>query len=218
MIQKKPPKVIDPDPEGKILIQLEDKLGASSKIIKVLEKEAFSNINVHLLAFEVYIRKKKYLLALKSLKKAHSIDSNYPELHKKKIQFFLEVSKIMNTLSEPVKSVIESEKLNLVGSSSLIDFNNSFLDIHKLSSPHRSAAAQIMFELEPNRKSEAIELVKHNDYAKGRIALKNKIHNYQLLKDLFGDLQAAESYRLNARKQFPYAISFMNETEKKSTS
>jgi hypothetical protein len=54
-----PKKPVDPDPEGKLLEQVEDKLAEATKYLKTLRIHAPNVFEVNVLAVEVYIRKSK---------------------------------------------------------------------------------------------------------------------------------------------------------------
>jgi hypothetical protein len=97
---------VDPDPNGEQLLQ-KPPLEEATKHIKPLLASAGKNLGmsavcyalpvahtnpleVQLLAFEVYIRKRKMLLALYALKKAHALQPAHPQVHLNTLRFFYE--------------------------------------------------------------------------------------------------------------------------------
>ncbi|ORX57911.1 putative N-terminal acetyltransferase [Piromyces finnis] len=80
-------KKTDDDPNGEKLLNAKDYVEECVPFIKSLLEFAPNKIESHILASQVYILKKKYLLALKSLKKSLAIDKNNGEVHKNIVQF-----------------------------------------------------------------------------------------------------------------------------------
>ena len=66
---------IDPDPLGNQLLKCEDPLAEANKIVCVLERHSGKNFETHIIAFNVHLRRKKYLLALRAMKRAIRMDS-----------------------------------------------------------------------------------------------------------------------------------------------
>lgn len=60
----------------------EDALEKAIEFLKPLLMLAKDRLETHLLAFEVYSRKKKILLMIQSIKRAKAIDPLHPELHR----------------------------------------------------------------------------------------------------------------------------------------
>jgi hypothetical protein len=58
------PRPVDTDPHGDKLIMVEDPLGEAMKYLKLLQDHSADSLETHLLAFEVFFRKQKHLLAL----------------------------------------------------------------------------------------------------------------------------------------------------------
>ncbi|GAB4819491.1 hypothetical protein N2152v2_006537 [Parachlorella kessleri] len=67
------PKKKDTDPDGVQLAATPDPLGEASKLVRRLVEHAGDSLNTHLLAFEVYLRKGKLLLALRAAQQAQRL-------------------------------------------------------------------------------------------------------------------------------------------------
>ncbi|CAJ0754742.1 18646_t:CDS:2, partial [Entrophospora sp. SA101] len=105
--KKKIEKPQDEDPEG-----TENPLGEAFKFLIPLQELSQKRIETHLLAFEIYIRKDKYLLALRSLMR-HNIDKENSYLHKNIVLFNSKLSN--NTkINETTTKVIEAEKSRIL--------------------------------------------------------------------------------------------------------
>ncbi|KAF2791614.1 N-alpha-acetyltransferas-like protein 15 [Melanomma pulvis-pyrius CBS 109.77] len=105
------PKKEDSDPKGLQLIQTKEPLEASLKFLTPLLEFTPKNIEAQNLGFEVHFRRRKYLLALKSLLAARAIDSENPKVHEQAARFrqAMDDSKdIPPQVSEVIKSQLDA--------------------------------------------------------------------------------------------------------------
>ncbi|CAG8567067.1 5151_t:CDS:10, partial [Paraglomus brasilianum] len=128
------------------------------KFLQPLQELASERIETQLLGFEIYLRKRKYLLALKPLLKAHNIDKNNPELHKNIIRFHKTIS--TSEIHPTVKKVISAELQKILPEDKdLESFTMEFLESNKNSVPHLLSAAESLFLIDPGNKARAEEIV-----------------------------------------------------------
>ncbi|EPY87256.1 hypothetical protein CB1_000258023 [Camelus ferus] len=78
----------------------ENPLEEAIKFLIPLKNLVADNIDTHLLAFEIYFRKGKFLLMLQSVKRAFAINSNNPWLHECLIKFSKSGAKMMYFLDK----------------------------------------------------------------------------------------------------------------------
>jgi len=217
-VDLKKQKPVDPDPEGKALLAVADKLAEATKFIHKLNIFAKNDLEVQFSSMEVYMRKKKYLLVLQSLKRAISIAPNDADVHKYKIKFFSAVKDIVDgkdtSVNPIVRDLIKAEQLAILGTKSLQEVNQEFLNAHLLSLPQRAAASEVLFTLQPEKKEEAIKLLLNVDNVKGKKDLKECIKVHKTLVEVMKDNEAAEKYRVHCKEKFSYALYFMTEDEK----
>ncbi|KAG7273608.1 LOW QUALITY PROTEIN: hypothetical protein CRUP_011037 [Coryphaenoides rupestris] len=90
------------------LAKVESPLEEAVKFLIPLKTLVRNKIETHLLAFEIYFRKEKYLLMLQSVKRAVAIDPSDPWLHQCLVRFFKGVSE-STALAEPVRTVLKQE-------------------------------------------------------------------------------------------------------------
>jgi hypothetical protein len=114
---------------------VEDPLGEAMKYLKLLQDHSADSLETHLLAFEVFFRKQKHLLALQAVKRQLQLDSSSSDVHRCLILLFNTLDKLPapQTHSEKlVHSVILAERSSLkeLGERSLFDVNNAFLEDH----------------------------------------------------------------------------------------
>jgi len=229
---KPPPKVntkpelakkVDPDPDGKTLIAIEDPIAEAMKHVKMLTRYGSKDTEAQLLACEVYLKKKKFLLALQSIKKAFATAPEHYDVHKWLIKFFHTVQS--EVLNPTVQQVINLERESFFSKQSLVDYNKNFLQKHSSSLPHRAAVAEVITFLVPEEKQKALELFTNLDGAKGYTKLKECMTVCQTILSLYGET-VAQQYKGSCLKVFPFATFFMsaeqlqvkNQTEQEATS
>ncbi|XP_024374282.1 N-terminal acetyltransferase A complex auxiliary subunit NAA15 isoform X1 [Physcomitrium patens] len=214
---------VDTDPDGDKLLHVEDPLSEALKYLRLLQEHSADALETHLLAFEVYFRKGKKLLALQAVKKQLVLDPSSPDVHRCLIRLFESLDKQPKPDShadEIIHNVIAMERASLkeLGSKSLLDVNRDFLEAHGDSLKHRAAAAEISLLLSPEAKSEAIKIVEDSSEdhasssgvppAKSGWLLKDCVAVHQLLEISFKDAAAASRWSARCAELFPYSIYF----------
>ncbi|CEP08700.1 hypothetical protein [Parasitella parasitica] len=106
--QKHDKKLVDTDPEGETYLNTEKPLEDALQFVKPLELLAPSNVEVHALGFEIYIRQAKYLLAVKSLSKIAKVDKSSTQF-KAKLDRLEAAVKAQADLDPKVKQAIDLE-------------------------------------------------------------------------------------------------------------
>ncbi|PWA32488.1 N-alpha-acetyltransferase 15, NatA auxiliary subunit-like [Gambusia affinis] len=193
------------------LAKPENPLEEAVKFLIPLKNLVRNKIETHLLAFEIYFRKEKYLLMLQSIKRAVAIEPSNPWLHQCLVRFFKKVSESAD-LAEAVRTVLKQEISRLFGDSNPQSFNKNYLSQHSSCIPHRLAAAKMMVYLEPSSDKMACEIA--TALAKplsGRsIQICSEVLEALRSGQLGEDQQkAAESYRATCHKIYPYSLAFM---------
>ncbi|XP_059410348.1 N-alpha-acetyltransferase 15, NatA auxiliary subunit-like [Carassius carassius] len=192
------------------LARVESPLDEAVKFLTPLKNLVKNKIDTHLLAFEIYFRKEKFLLMLQSVKRAYAIDPDNPWLHQCLVRFFKGVSESKD-LAESVSMVLKQEISRLFGESNAKSFNQAFLTKHFNSIPHRVAAAKMMFYLDPSTQKKVVDLA---------IALDESLNNrdIQICTEVLESLrdgslgeakETAELYRAECQKICPYTLAFM---------
>ncbi|KAJ0006667.1 hypothetical protein Pint_29917 [Pistacia integerrima] len=225
-------KPVDPDPHGEKLLQVEDPLLEATKYLKLLLKNSPDSLETHLLSFEVNIRKQKILLAFQAVKQLLRLDAENPESHCCLIRFFHKVDSMSAPVTDAEKliwSVLEAERpaISQLQDKSLIEANKFFLHKHEDSLMHRVAAAEMLYVLEPSKKSEAIKLIEDTtnnlvptNGALGPVKewkLKDCIAVHNLLKNVLADQDAALRWKVRCAEYFPYSTFFEGNCAGKST-
>lgn len=215
---KKKVTPVDNDPEGKALLQATDKLALATKYLQKIQRYASSDLEVHLIACQLYLKKKKYLLVLQSLKRASALSPNDPELHKYKILFLNAVKGIVDgtdtSVNASVREVLKSEVAAILGGKSIAELNQSFLHAHILSLRHRAVAAELTYLLDNSKKAEVLKLLVNSDNVKGKRDLQECTRIHAFIRDELKETEKAENYRLQCKSLFPYALYFMTKEDR----
>uniref|UniRef100_A0A8C2D736 N(alpha)-acetyltransferase 15, NatA auxiliary subunit b n=1 Tax=Cyprinus carpio TaxID=7962 RepID=A0A8C2D736_CYPCA len=174
------------------LARVENPLDEAVKFLTPLKNLVKNKIDTHLLAFEIYFRKEKYLLMLQSVKRAYAIDPDHPWLHQCLVRFFKGVSESKD-LAESVSMVLKQEISRLFGESNAKSFNQAFLTKHFNSIPHRAAGVHtqhfICTQLFLTICTEVLEGLRDGSLGEAK--------------------ETAELYRAECHKIYPYTLAFM---------
>ncbi|KAH7357736.1 N-terminal acetyltransferase A complex subunit nat1 [Plectosphaerella cucumerina] len=125
------------DPTGFKLLEAEP-LTAAMKYVSPLLEFSPKNIRAQFAGFDVYIRRKKYILALKCLNAAIKLDATHPGVHERTVEFQHALKDSSASIPAKVKEVIDAEFQ--APSGDLAKFNQEYLDKNKTSPAHVLAA------------------------------------------------------------------------------
>ncbi|KAM0286435.1 hypothetical protein ACHAQH_000861 [Verticillium albo-atrum] len=125
------------DPSGIKLLDAEP-LAAAMKYVSHLLQFSPKSIDAQLAGFDVYLRRKKYVLALRCLNAALALDASHPKVHERLVEFKHAIDPVIESLSPKVKEVITSEFK--APSSDISQYNEEFFNSNKSSPAHVIAA------------------------------------------------------------------------------
>lgn len=204
-----------------------DPLGEAIKFLQPLQTQVPHLIDTHLLAFEIYIRRGKLLLALNAIKKAIAIDANHPVVHKdivrfhvartfclKKEKFYLFIVLILKKvqarkdLNETLKKVLVDESAGLLqGSTPQQYVADVLLKKNPQSLAHAIAAAEATVSVNAEAKAEAIKYI--TAFKAEQLTLKQAIKVHAALQAIAGESSAtAQDFKAQAHKHFSLATYF----------
>ncbi|XP_003703292.1 N-alpha-acetyltransferase 15/16 isoform X2 [Megachile rotundata] len=221
----------DPDLEQPTLDELiaeklervENPLEQAIKFLKPLQELASDRIETHLMAFEIYHRKCKALLMLRSIKRAHKLDPNHPDLHTCIVNFILYISHL--GLEKVVYEVVKRQTAGIYSTSNtmvstLVQFNAEFLKRNRNSLPHLLQAAKVIdfLDLPSVHEETALSLVTNIDNLEG-VTLENCTKVLESMRNGdFGDCDTAiADFMAKCHKRFPYATAFRPPETKPTT-
>lgn len=205
----------DPDLEQPILEELipeklervEDPLEQAIKFLQPLQELASDRIETHLMAFEIYIRKERTLLMLRSINRAHRLDPNNPELHSCLVRFLRHTNK--SHLEGALAEVVKRQTSGIFSSCSAEQLNAQYLKKNSKSLPHLFQGARMMYFLDPTVQAKALSLIADIDSLEN-VSL--DVCTRLLLSLQKGDFGSCESttadFRVKCHSRFPYATAF----------
>ena len=204
----KPDKPVDEDPEGAALASVEDPLEKASVFLRTLQLHAPKNLRTHTLACALALRKKRYLLALRALRRAVALAPDDPDVHTATIEFLLEMDKEAASLPPTIARVLEANRaaIGAPPTQSLEELNKAFLLKAEGAPAAVLAAAALQLQIAPAQKDAAKALVTALDPSKLSLALAVRAHT--LLATSFGAAAAAEAFGAKARARYPLAEYF----------
>lgn len=192
------------------LERIENPLEEAIKFLIPLKNLVADNIDTHLLAFEIYFRKGKFLLMLQSVKRAFAINKNNPWLHECLIKFSKSVSNHSN-LPDIVSKVLSQEMQKIFVNKDLESFNEDFLKHNATSLQHLLSGAKMMYFLDKSRQEKAIAIATRLDEAIKDKNVKTLIKVSEALLDgSFGSCHSQyEEYRMACHKLLPFTPAFL---------
>ncbi|XP_054046311.1 N-alpha-acetyltransferase 16, NatA auxiliary subunit isoform X5 [Rissa tridactyla] len=201
------------------LERVENPLEEAIKFLIPLKNLIGDDIETHLLAFEIYFRKGKFLLMLQSVKRAFAINSNNPWLHECLIKFSKAVSDHSN-LPEIVSKVLTQEMQKIFVNKNLESFNEEFLKHNATSIQHQLSGAKMMYFLDKSRQEKAIAVATRLDKNMRDKNVKTLTKVFEALLDgSFGSCHSqCEEYQAACHKLFPFTSAFMPATNEDDSS
>lgn len=165
----------------------------------------------------------KILLMLQSIKRAHRLDANNPELHSCLVRF-LKLTTNQQQLEGPVAEVIKRQTSEIFSITDPVQFNDEFLSKNKKSLPHLFQAGRMMYLLDSSAQEKALSLVinccdddnacnANGNESNGGLVGVNLNNCVRILEALrnndFGPCdEAIDKYTAKCHKRFPYAAAF----------
>ncbi|KAJ2972247.1 hypothetical protein NUW58_g9225 [Xylaria curta] len=194
----------DDDPLGLKLASTDQPLVEATKFLLPILQFSPKNIDGQVAGFEVYIRREKYLLALRCLNAALAIDATNPVVHEQAVRFHQALSSKLASLPAQVAEVIKTEFTAISASTDLKKYNAEFLGKHKDSAPHVVSAIKIQKLLGEDQKT--CEKALFN-------VLKLKSENWEPAAEALGLLfqwrsGEAEAFKNAAEKTWPEVTLF----------
>ena len=181
-----PAKPKDEDPDGKELLKL-DPLEQAKKYTSTLVKNAPNRLSTWLCQYDVAVRRKKFFIALKALKKANEIESYYEngDVFSRMVDFAkLDIKPHDNA---DVQQVFESEKMALFDGKSLDSFISSVAketkDCRKKLTL-KVAVAKAMTDADTGATKEACEIVTGSGLNIHGVTVDNCVESIEYLKSL----------------------------------
>lgn len=199
----------DLDPQGTKLVQTTEPLVSAMKFLTPLLEYSPKNIEAQQVGFEVFIRRKKYLLALRCLLAARSIDPSHPWIFEQSIRFRYTLQRLPEPLPPKTSETLEKEFTPLIPENAdLLKMNSDFLAENNESAAHVQASLRIRQVLDPKTSDENQKDVIRT-LALPSVSLADAVQGLELLKTWGAQSQFREDYVAAAHERWPEAMAFM---------
>ncbi|KAL8736156.1 MAG: hypothetical protein Q9166_000311 [cf. Caloplaca sp. 2 TL-2023] len=202
------PKKEDKDPKGVKLVGTTEPLADAMKFLTPLLEFSPKNIAAQHVGFEVFLRRKKYPLALRCLLAARSIDSSHSTNHEQAIRLRHTLNSLPDPLPPKISEVLDAELSSLISSDAdLLKLNTDFLTKHSDSAAHVQASLCARQLLDPKTADENQKDVIRT-LAVPSVSLEDAIQGLDLLKDWKAELRYRNDYVAAAHERWPDATAF----------
>ncbi|KAL8998013.1 MAG: hypothetical protein Q9169_002853 [Polycauliona sp. 2 TL-2023] len=203
----------DKDPQGAKLVEKAEPLMEAMKFLTPLLEFSPQNITAQQIGFEVYLRRKKYTLALRCLTAARSINSAHPTNHEQAIRFRLALTSLAEPLPSKISESLEAEFSPLIpADADLLKINSDFLAKNSESAAHVQASLCARQGIDPKTADENQKDVIRT-LALPSSSLEDAIQGLELLKDWKAQSRYRDDYIVAAHERWPEAIDFLSKQD-----
>ncbi|KAL8905972.1 MAG: hypothetical protein Q9207_002303 [Kuettlingeria erythrocarpa] len=206
-------KKVDIDPQGSKLLQTKEPLEDAMKFLTPLLEYSPKNILAQQAGFEVFMRRKKYLLALRCLLAARSIDASNPLNHEQAIRLRHAIQSLKEPLEPQVSEALEAELSPLIPhDADLLKLNSEYLAENSESAAHVQASLRTRQLLDPktaddNQKDVIRTLVLPS------VSLEDAVRGLDLLKEWKAESRYRDDFIAAAHERWPEATTFMTQKD-----
>lgn len=211
---EQPSKPKDDDPNGLKLLKTTDPLNEAAKLLRPVMDLNVTNPKVYVLGSELYTRKKKFVLALKYLKKAFALDATNADAHAAAVRFFVSFDAAKAELDAIVRDTIQKELTSVFGGvTDMVKFNTAFVEKHKSSLAHVFAgvkAAQILKQSDDkvNALFDQIAKLDGGNGSSKSMSLAECRQIIKFVKNVRKDEKRGESLKATFKKWYPLCPEF----------
>ncbi|KZT00643.1 NMDA receptor-regulated protein 1a [Laetiporus sulphureus 93-53] len=204
----------DDDPDGAKLLQASDPLEKAAKFLAPLRTLAKDNIDAWIATYDVAVRRKKYIQAVKALNSARAVNAEDPELHVRLVHFRTIVASLPQSPPAPMGPVVSEALTKLLPEElSLELYNSQYLQRHSTDARAILACAKVSHLLQaPRGEVEDATFAVLNPDVKLDIKTSLAVHDF--LKDL--QSPRADELRTACDKRFELSTVFKLPSETSS--
>ncbi|KAI6858791.1 hypothetical protein KC334_g21778, partial [Hortaea werneckii] len=215
-----PPKVEDgeqkkedQDPEGTEAFKTaaEKPLEEAMKYLQPLLELSPKNIDCQIAGFEVFLRRRKYLPALKCHLATEALQPNHPKVHEQSCRLRCALEQLSEPLPDKVKQVVEETFLAKINKSKSVDATNEeYLQQHKNSLAHVKAVVRARYAMKPaddGLKSKSVQDM-CNALKTKETTLLDAVDGLTLLQEMQVSSDAKDQYQAAGRERWPVATAF----------
>ncbi|KAL8667441.1 MAG: hypothetical protein Q9202_000657 [Teloschistes flavicans] len=202
------PKKEDKDPTGAKLVATAEPLVEAMKFLTPLLEFSPKNINAQQVGFEVFIRRRKHLLALRCLLAARAIDPSLPFIHEQTIRLRHYLKSLNEPLPPQVSAVFNAEFSSLSPpDADLLKLNSEYMVQNNESAACVQASLKVRQLLDSKTADENQKDVIRT-LALPSVSLEDAIRGRDLLREWKAVSRYQEDYLAAAHQRWPEATTF----------
>ncbi|KAK5115981.1 hypothetical protein LTR62_000437 [Meristemomyces frigidus] len=201
----------DKDPMGLELLKStgEKPLEEAMKYLTPLLELSPNNIEGQIAGFEVFIRRRKYLPALKCLLATRRLAPDHPQAHYQSLRFRRALEEDKTPLDPHVSAVIQENFISQIADpeKSLETLNEEFLFAHWHSARHVQAGVRLLELLHPELEPAKGKATNHLQQTVGEkgTTIEDAVEGLRVLRELEGSREGRVEYLRIARERWPEA-------------
>ncbi|KAK4688996.1 N-alpha-acetyltransferase 15/16, NatA auxiliary subunit, partial [Tremellales sp. Uapishka_1] len=200
----------DEDPHGQKLLKTETPLEDALRLWKPLERLASARIETWIAGYDIAIRNKLYLQALRCLSNALGIDAQDSELHSRILNFKRIVASSTDLPSTTTATIDAIFTPILPNDTDLESYNSAFLSKHASSPKHILGAAKGFVEIKPT--SSPLFILENLTKEDVPPSIETMVSGLALLKSE----EDKKAFREKCSERLPLAWVFKGDTEKET--
>uniref|UniRef100_A0A7S2ZBR2 Uncharacterized protein n=1 Tax=Rhodosorus marinus TaxID=101924 RepID=A0A7S2ZBR2_9RHOD len=196
---------METDPHGTELLKgIKDHMVEAARLLRELEKYAPRDVETHELAFEVAIRRNKYLQALRAVNRAAAVSPRSSACANLVVRLRLEVEdneeKISSALSEVREVISACGTRKIVGDRSLSEYVNEIMRDSAQSSETRLGSGMALLRIadNENERSRAVEVLQNLSGASFKTC-----HQIAVSLSSFAKKEDIESFKEAVKEKYP---------------
>ncbi|KAL9130976.1 MAG: hypothetical protein Q9217_000965 [Psora testacea] len=203
------PKKEDKDPKGNLLLQTTDPLGEAMKFVTPLLEYSPKNLDAQQTAFKVFVRRNKFLLALRALLASHVLSPSDPINHYQSVFLRHETNQKPPSLPPKALELFDSELSTMIPkNTNLANFNDKYLQRHHDSAPHVQAALQLRADILDTTSKEKHSQDMIRTLALEDSSLEDATRGLESLKRWKAQQRYIDDYIAAAHARYPEATAF----------
>ncbi|KAI7192308.1 N-terminal acetyltransferase A, auxiliary subunit [Hortaea werneckii] len=201
----------DPDGTEAFKIAAEKPLEEAMKYLQPLLELSPKNIDCQIAGFEVFLRRGKYLPALKCHLATEALQSNHPKVHEQSCRLRFTLEQLSEPLPDKVKQVVEETFSSKTNKSKSVDATNEeYLQQHQSSLAHVKAVVRVRYAMKPaddGLKSKSVQDM-CNALRTKETTLPDAVDGLTLLQEMQVSSDAKDQYLAAGRERWPAATAF----------
>eukprot|EP00180_Rhodochaete_pulchella_P003806 Plantae.Rhodophyta-Rhodochaete_pulchella.ctg689.p1 GENE.Plantae.Rhodophyta-Rhodochaete_pulchella.ctg689~~Plantae.Rhodophyta-Rhodochaete_pulchella.ctg689.p1 ORF type:complete len:898 (-),score=168.67 Plantae.Rhodophyta-Rhodochaete_pulchella.ctg689:1252-3945(-) len=211
----KPPGWMERDPDGKELLEtIKNPLAEATKYVVELTRFAEGELETHALAFAVYMRKRKYLLALRAVRRCIALDPDSRQGMQTACELACRATdEALEGMSPAAVTVFKEESKSLLKGVSVEEHVRSYMKKHYLNTRKRVSAGEVLYGLCPEGEgAKSASLQAMSEIGESLDSVEDAEWVLERLRNVNAPKESIDQFLQNCRSKFPRSTRFAGGT------